>query len=296
MDSMVALNRNGIYSALFTPLGDGGDTDLAKLRALIRYQLEHGVEGFYCCGSSGEGLLLEPEERKKIIETVADEAGDNVPFVVHTGALSTRAVIELSVHAQKCGAAAISMIPPIYYHYSIAEIEAYYTDVVNSVDIGVIVYNIPQFTGISFSKKNVFLRNPRIIGIKHTSMNLYDMERIRQAFPGKIIFNGHDEIWLYGLAAGADAIIGTAVNIFPKLFKEIREEFRQGNILKAQELQHCANGFIEAAVEVGVFPGAKYCMGLLGIDPGPCRKPFAPLDDESKRKMKEALEKVKAWL
>jgi N-acetylneuraminate lyase len=296
MDRMVALNRNGIYSALFTPLCEGGDPDLAKLRALVRYQLEHGVEGFYCCGSSGEGLLLEPEERKKIIETVADEAGDEVPFVVHTGALSTRAAVELSVHAQKCGASAISMIPPIYYHYSITEIEAYYTDVVNSVDIGVIVYNIPQFTGISFSKKNVFLWNPRIIGIKHTSMNLYDMERIRQTFPGKIIFNGHDEIWLYGLAAGADAIIGTTVNIFPKLFKEIREEFRQGNILKAQELQHYVNEFVEAAVEVGVFPGAKYCMGLLGIDPGPCRKPFAPLGDENKKKMKEALEKVKAWL
>jgi N-acetylneuraminate lyase len=296
MDSMVALNKNGIYAALFTPFDAGGEPDLEKLRALIRYQLEHGVEGFYCCGSSGEGLLMEPEERKKIIETVADEAGDKVPFVVHTGALSTRTAIGLSVHAEKCGAAAVSLIPPIYYHYSIAEIEQYYTDVVHSVDIGVIVYNIPQFTGISFSKKNSFLQNPGIIGIKHTSMNLYDMERIRQAFPGKILFNGHDEIWFYGLAAGADAVIGTAVNIFPKLFKEIREEFRQGNILKAQELQHHVNEFVEAVTETGVFPGAKYCMGLLGIDLGPCRKPFAPLGDEGKRKMKEALEKVKAWL
>jgi N-acetylneuraminate lyase len=169
-------------------------------------------------------------------------------------------------------------------------------DVVNSVDIGVIVYNIPRFTGISFSKKNGFLQNPRIIGIKHTSMNLYDMERIRQAFPGKIIFNGHDEIWLYGLATGADAVIGTAVNIFPKLFKEIRKEFRQGNIPKAQELQHYINEFVEAIIEAGVFPGAKHCMSLLGIDLGPCRKPFAPLGDEGKRKMKEALEKVKPWL
>jgi N-acetylneuraminate lyase len=293
---MVAINRNGIYLALFTPFDAGGVPELGKLCALIRYQLEHGVEGFYCCGSSGEGMLLDPEERKKIIETVAGEAGDKVPFVVHTGALSTRTAIELSVHAKKCGATAVSMIPPIYYQYSAAEIEQYYMDVVNSVDIGVIVYNIPQFTGISFSKKNGFLQNPRIIGIKHTSMNLYDMERIRQAFPGKIIFNGHDEIWLYGLAAGADAAIGTTTNIFPKLFKEIREEFRQGNISRAQELQHYVNEFVEAIVEVGVFPGAKYCMSLLGIDLGPCRKPFAPLSGEGKNKMNEALEKVKPWL
>jgi N-acetylneuraminate lyase len=296
MDSMVALNRNGIYSALFTPYGAGGEPDLEKLRALIRYQLEHGVEGFYCCGSSGEGLLMEPEERKKVIETVAGEAGDKVPFIVHTGALSTRTAIELSVHAKKCGASAVAMIPPIYYQYSIAEIEQYYTDVINSVDIGVIVYNIPQFTGISFSKKNVFLKENRIIGIKHTSMNLYDMERIRRAFPDKVIFNGHDEIWFYGLAAGADAIIGTTTNIFPRLFKEIREEFRQGNIQKAQDLQHHVNDFVEAIVEVDVFPSAKYCMSLLGIDLGHCRKPFAPLSGEGKKKMREALEKVSSWL
>ncbi|MDR2071088.1 MAG: dihydrodipicolinate synthase family protein [Treponema sp.] len=293
---MVALNRNGIYSALFTPFDAGGAPDLEKLRALIRYQLEHGVEGFYCCGSSGEGLLLEPGERKKILETVADEAGSQAPFIVHTGALSTRTAVELSVHAKDCGAAAVSLIPPIYYHYSTAEIERYYTDVADSVDIGVIVYNIPQFTGISFSKKNGFLRNPRIIGIKHTSMNLYDMERLRQTFPDKIIFNGHDEIWFYGLAAGADAVIGTTTNIFPKLFKKIREAFRQGNICKAQELQGYVNDFVEAVTEAGVFPGTKYCMSLLGIDLGPCRRPFMPLGDEEKSKMREALEKVKPWL
>jgi N-acetylneuraminate lyase len=296
MDSMVALNKNGIYSALFTPTGAGEKPDLEKLRALIRYQMEHGVEGFYCCGSSGEGLLLEPEERKKIVETVAEEIGDRVPFVVHTGALSTRTAADLSAHAKERGAAAVSLIPPIYYHYSIAEIEQYYTDVMNSVDIGIIVYNIPQFTGISFSKKNAFFDDPRIIGIKHTSMNLYDMERIRQAFPDKILFNGHDEIWFYGLMAGADAVIGTAVNIFPKLFKEVQKEFQQGNVVKAQNLQHQINEFVEAVIKVGVFPGSKYCMSLLGIDLGPCRRPFAPLNNDGKKKMAVALERVKTWL
>ncbi|MDR1108257.1 MAG: dihydrodipicolinate synthase family protein, partial [Spirochaetaceae bacterium] len=86
------------------------------------------------------------------------------------------------------------------------------------------------------------------------------------------------------------------VNIFPKLFKEIRKEFRQGNIPKAQELQHCVNEFVEAVVEAGLFPGAKYCMSLMGIDLGHCRKPFAPLNDTGKKKMEDALEKVKPWL
>lgn len=293
---MVTLNRNGIYSALFSPFDSRGEPDTEKLRALIRFELEKGVEGFYCCGSSGEGLLLETAERKKLIEIVAEEVQDRVPFIVHTGALSTRTAVDLSAHAKTCGAAAVSLIPPIYYHYSLDEIEQYYKDVVNTVDIDVIVYNIPQFTGISFSKKNAFLNNPRIMGIKHTSMNLYDMERLKQAFPGKIIFNGFDEIFLYGLAAGADAAIGTTVNVCPKLFKAIREEFRTGNIPAARNLQSELNGFIEVVVGAGVFPAAKYSLTLQGIDIGSCRKPFAPLTGEGKKQVEEALKKIEAWL
>jgi N-acetylneuraminate lyase len=296
MDSMVGLNRNGIYSALFSPFDSRGELDTEKLRALIRFELEKGVEGFYCCGSSGEGLLLETVERKKLIEIVAEEVQDRVPFIAHTGALSTRTAVDLSAHAKICGAAAVSLIPPIYYHYSLDEIEQYYKDVVNMVDIGVIVYNIPQFTGISFSKKNAFLNDPRIMGIKHTSMNLYDMERLKQAFPGKIIFNGFDEIFLYGLTAGADAAIGTMVNVCPKLFKAIREEFRKGNMPAVQNLQSVLNGFIEVIVGAGVFPAAKYSLTLQGIDVGSCRKPFAPLTGEGKQQVEEALKKIETWL
>ena len=96
---MVALNPNGVYSALFSPLGSRGELDKEKLKALIHYEMKNGVEGFYCCGSSGEGLLLETEERKAVAEIVAAEAGSRIPFIIHTGALSTRTAIELSSHA-----------------------------------------------------------------------------------------------------------------------------------------------------------------------------------------------------
>ena len=118
-------------------------------------------------------------------EVVAQEVGSKVPFLVHTGALSTREAVALSKHAQKSGASAVSLIPPIYYKYKQEEIFQYYKDVVDSVDLGVIVYNIPQFTGISFSKENNILADEKIVGIKHTSMNLFELERMKQAFPKK---------------------------------------------------------------------------------------------------------------
>jgi N-acetylneuraminate lyase len=298
MDGMVenAYRKDGIYSALFSPFTDSGELDIARLRELVRFEMKHGVEGFYCCGSSGEGLLLDQQERMVVAETVAEEVSGKVPFVVHTGSLGTREAIALSRHAQECGASAVSLIPPIYYRYGQSEVNGYYEDVVKAVDLGVVVYNIPQFTGIAFSKGNPLLSNERIVGIKHTSMNLYELERISRAFPEKTLFNGFDEIWLYSLVAGATATIGTTVNICPKAFVQIREAYRSGNIDRARNIQHQLNDFIESLVSVGVFPAAKYCMALQGLDIGPCRRPFERLTPEGKNQVKQAMESMEPYL
>ncbi len=225
MDCMVGPTpkKAEIFSALITPMHENGKLNLPALKALIRHEIANGVEGFYCCGSSGEGLLLDTSERMAIVDTLAGEVGARMPFIVHTGSLSTNEAITLSQHAQHSGAQAVSLIPPIYYHYSEQEVQHYYEDVADAVEVGVVVYNIPQFTGISFSKKNPLMHNPKIVGIKHTSINLYELERLSQTFPEKTLYNGFDEIWLYSMAAGATATIGTTVNVCPKLFVAIRK-------------------------------------------------------------------------
>lgn len=285
-----------IYSALITPMHESGKLNLPALKALIRHEITHGVEGFYCCGSSGEGLLLDTSERMAIVDTLAQEVGSQVPFIVHTGSLSTNEAITLSQHAQHSGAQAVSLIPPIYYHYSEEEVQHYYEDVANAVELGVIVYNIPQFTGISFSKKNPLMHNPKIVGIKHTSINLYELERLSQAFPEKTLYNGFDEIWLCSMVAGATATIGTTVNVCPKLFTEIRKAFLAGDLPKAQALQHTVNDFIEALVEQGIFSATKYCMELQGLEIGPCKKPFDRLTVEKKKLVKTAFQKIEPYL
>ncbi|WP_319755489.1 dihydrodipicolinate synthase family protein [uncultured Sphaerochaeta sp.] len=292
---MVA-NTPSVISALITPMDEGREVDVHALEKLVEYEIGHGADGFYCCGSSGEGLLLSPDERKLVVDTVASVTEGKVPFYAHTGSLGTREAIDLSVHAQKRGAQAVSLIPPIYYNYSQAEVEQYYADVADSVDIGVIVYNIPQFTGISFSKDSAIMSNENIVGIKHTSMNLYDLERLGQAFPDKTLFNGFDEIYLYSLTAGAQSTIGTTVNVCPKLFKAIRDDFIQGDIEKAQEKQHLLNTFVESLVQEGIFPAVKYAMTYLGASSGPCRKPFKPLEEEGKRRVELAVKKLERYL
>ncbi|MBR4462228.1 MAG: N-acetylneuraminate lyase [Erysipelotrichaceae bacterium] len=282
-----------IYSALTTPFHEDESLNVEALRKLVQFELENGVEGFYCCGSSGEGLLLSLDERKKVLETVLEEVDGSVPVISHIGTVATKDVIELAEHALHAGADAVSMIPPYYYNFSMNEIIQYYLDVVNAVnEIPVIVYNIPQFTGVSFNKNNAgrLLENDHVIGIKHTSTDLFGLERMKHDFPDKIYFNGFDEIFLSGLCAGANAAIGTTVNLYPKTFRRLKDLFEADRLEEAQKVQTLINHRVEEMVNVGIFSAVKYIFKKIGIDCGECRRPFAKLNEEQKTKLNQLIE------
>ncbi len=287
IDDALKNSIKGIYSASVTPMTEAGKVNFDAMRQTIRLNLKQGVEGFYTCGSTGEGLLLTVEERKKLLETVLDEAGGKVPVISHTGTIRTEDAIELTRHAKEAGASAVSMIPPYYYKFSLNEICSYYEDVMSSVDMPMMLYNIPAFTGISFNNTTGgrLLKNPQIIGIKHTSMNLYDLERMKSAYPEKVYFNGHDEIFLSALSSGAECTVGTTVNLFAKTFVEIRRLFLEGEMEAASRAQSRINEAIELFLEVGIFNAVKYAYRSFGIDCGSCRKPFVPLNKDQKARI-----------
>lgn len=274
-----------IFSALIVPMDETQSVNYDALRKLVDCQMKEGVEGFYCCGSSGEGLLLTLEERKKILETVVEQVNKRVPVIAHVGTIRTSDVKDLAGHAKQIGVTAISMIPPYYYKFRMEEIVGYYEAVIHTVpDMPVIIYNIPQFTGIEFSKENAssLLESAEIIGVKHTSSNLYSMERMATAYPEKIIFNGFDEQYLGALSMGAKGTIGTTVNLFAPLFKEVRRLFLEGKNEEARKKQNEINERVETMVSVGIFNAVKYAWTLRGIDCGMCRSPFLPLSEAQK--------------
>lgn len=283
---MVKQQFQRIYSALITPMDERENILPSSVRALVERQLGEGVEGFYCCGSSGEGLLLSLDERKTILESALDAAAGRVPVISHVGTIRTADAVSLARHARDAGAAAISLIPPYYYRFSMEEIIAYYEEVIRAVDgLPVIVYNIPQFTGVEFSKANAsaLLKNPGIIGVKHTSSSLYSMERMHAAYPNLVLFNGFDEQYLGALSMGATATIGTTVNCFAPLFLEVRSLFEQGRMQEAQQVQMRINANVEEMCRYDIFSATKYIMHRRGIESGACRRPFKPLSDEAKK-------------
>lgn len=283
---MVTTDRlRGVFSAIVTPTRADESIDYDVLAQLVDGQLARGVEGFYCCGSSGEGPLLSIEERQRVVRTVVRSADGRVPVIAHVGSPRTADAVALARAAAEDGADAVSAVPPYYYNYGQEEIESYYRALLAASDLPVILYNIPQFTGVSFGKANsaALFAEDRVIGLKHTEHNLYSLERLRSAYPDKVFFNGFDEVFLSALAAGATATVGTTVNIQPELFLALRAAYTAGDLATATRLQTQINHVIETLVAHGVFTATKYVVSLQGYPTTGCRAPFRPLDAEDRR-------------
>lgn len=299
---MNTLNNNKfkkIFSALELPMYPDETLDMKTLPHLIEYELNLGVEGFYCMGSSGEALLLNLDERKKALEKILDTVQKRVPVIAHVGTIRTADAISLARHAADAGADAISMIPPYYYKFSIDEIITYYEDIIQAVpNTGIIIYNIPQFTGVEFNKENAkrLLSNEQVVGVKHTSNNLYSLERMQNAYPDKVFFNGFDEQFVGALAMGAEATIGTTVNVLAPLFVQTRHLFYSGKVSAALQIQNEINYYVEEMCKIGIFSAIKYILTKRGIVSGSCRKPFHLLSKEEGERIDGLLARYDKYL
>jgi N-acetylneuraminate lyase len=281
----------GIFPALVTPFTNGGKINEKALQQLVRMNLDKGVAGFYVGGSTGEAFMLTADERKYILDIVAAETNGRCTLISHIGCIGTEQTIELGKHAAQVGVDAISAIPPFYYKFSIPEIVAHYRLIVDETDLPMIVYNFPAASGVVMSEAvfGELLKHQRIIGVKHTSYDLYQMQRIMQQNPGAIVFNGHDEVFLAGLAMGAESAIGSTYNFMAEKFISIQNLFVAGKQEEAHRLQAEANEIIAVLIRIGVFQGIKAALGMMGVDSGECRKPFKSLSREEMDELRNVL-------
>ncbi len=278
----------GIFTALLTPFKDDYSINEASLKKLVEFNLEKGINGFYVGGSTGEGLIMTAEERKEVFRIVKEAAGDKVPLIAHCGSISTDEAISMAKTAEALGYDAVSAVAPLYYGFSFPAIRKYYDDIVSSVNIPMVVYNFPGGSGVTFTADYAaeMFKDERYMGIKHTSNDLYTLHQFKQKIDRPVtIFNGFDEMCLGGLAMGADGAMGRRYNIMGDKFIKIFEAFNAGDIETAQAIQTEANKIIAEMIKYTVLPCEKAIMTHLGIDCGPCRRPFLPLTKEADEAM-----------
>lgn len=277
----------GILPAFLTAFTDDlSDIDTARIRKLARHLIAEGVHGLYVGGSSGEMLLCSIKERMTLLETVLEEANTaprKTAIIAHVGATSTRDTVALARHAERAGAHALSSVTPLYFSYTFAEVKRFYEDLASATALPVIIYNIPARTGMTLNETQLheLLTIPGVAGMKHTSSDFFLLQRLVAEHPGKVFYNGSDEMLLSGLAAGAHGGIGTTYNVQPKRMLAIYNKFKSGDIRGAQAEQDTANRLIASMLRYGCMACCKASLAARGIDYGICRPPFLPLTNEA---------------
>jgi len=279
------LNKyKGIFPAFYACYDDKGQINVEAVRAFTEYLVEKGVQGLYVGGSSGECIYQSVAERKLVLEHVVEAAAGRLVIIAHVACNNTADSMELAAHAESLGVDAIAAIPPIYFHLPEHAVAAYWNDISSAApNTDFIIYNIPQLAGVALSSNLLreMLKNPRVIGVKNSSMPIQDIEMWRDE--GAIVFNGPDEQLLSGLAAGAVGGIGGTYAVMPELYLKIYELFNKGELNTAREIQdECCHVIYKLCSCHGNMYGViKAVLRELGApDLGGVRRPLANIVPE----------------
>lgn len=304
MDQQTTGKFRGIFPAFYACYDDIGEVSPARTQALARHLLAQGVAGLYVNGSSGECIYLSVEERKTILESVMEAVGERMTVIAHVACNNTRDSMALARHAEKLGVDAIAAIPPIYFKLPEHAIARYWNDISAAApNTGFILYNIPQLAGVSLSLPLLeeMLKNPRVIGVKNSSMPVMDIRQFKDAGgEGFTVFNGPDEQLAGGLMLGADGGIGGTYAVMPKLYIRLYELVLSGQQEAAVRLQGEICRIITAlcAGRCNLYAMIKELLRRKGLHCGSVRAPLMPLSPEDAKladtcdKLIKAAEKV----
>lgn len=240
----------GIFPALYACYDENGKVSSDRTKALTKYLMDKGVQGLYVGGSSGECIYLSKEDRKKTLEAVMEAAGGKLVIIAHVACNNTEDSQELAAHAESLGVDAIASIPPIYFHLPEYAVAKYWNDISAAApNTDFIIYNIPQLAGISLtlSLLREMKKNPRVIGVKNSSMPVQDIQMFKAAGgEGFVVFNGPDEQFVGGRTMGADGGIGGTYAVMPELFLKADALLRTGEVEKACAVQYDIDAIIYA--------------------------------------------------
>ncbi|MBI5301992.1 MAG: dihydrodipicolinate synthase family protein [Chloroflexi bacterium] len=280
----------GTLPALVTPFTRDNQVNVTVLRELVDHLLAKQVNGFYLCGSTGEGAFMSMEERQLVVETVAARVNGRVPILVHVGAAAVGDAARLAQHARAHGAAGVSSIlPPVLYDPR--GIVPYYETIACAVpDLAFFPY---LFGGArdAVALLRDLIHIPNLAGTKYTGPNMYELSHLAALKDQDwTIFAGMDEQLLFGLMFGARANIGSTVNLMPGVFVELHRCFYANEWARALDLQKKLNRPIATWISFG-FPGAfKATFQFLGFDCGEPRTPNLALTAVQRAELRAALQ------
>ena len=285
----------GIFAATVTPMSSAEDVDYDAIGPLADRLIAAGVAGLVPCGGTGEFSALSSEERREVTRAFIEAAGGRVPVIPHTGALSTRETIDLTVRAEALGAAAAMVVPPFYDPLSWRELYAHYEAVAKAVRIPIVLYNMPGSTKVDLRPEQAaeLAGIDGIRYIKDSSGNLSTVARLLDRFGDRIsLMNGADSLAFHAFALGAKSAVWGAANLAPRACVELhRAVVIDDDIARGRDLWRRLWPVTDALETPGIGYAAavKYGCEVVGHPAGPPRRPILPLDDAFRARLDAVL-------
>lgn len=284
----------GIIVATLTPFLEDGRIAFEALDEMNDFLVEKKVHGLFPCGSTGEGVFMNNEERKAVaLRTVRRVAG-RIPVVVHTGTLRPGDAVELTRHAREIGAVGAALIPPYYYKMDNTCILEYYRAVARSTpDFPIYLYNIPSnVTNVIAPEVLAKLMEefPNVVGVKDSSMDFMNFINFQQAAPRKLCaLMGNDAQIYSGLLMGGSGGVSATASAFPEPVVDIYENVISGNYEKALAAQDKVIKLRAIFRSFLPIPAYKQVLKWRGFKAGMPRVPLRPLTEAEAEKLRGSL-------
>jgi 4-hydroxy-tetrahydrodipicolinate synthase len=284
----------GSLVALITPFKNGKVDDKA-FQAFVDWQIKQGTDGLVPVGTTGESPTLSHDEHKRVIALCVDAAKGRVPVIAGTGSNSTDEAVELTAYARKAGADAALVVTPYYNKPTQEGLYLHYKKIAESVDIPVIIYNIPGRCIVDMSVETMarLARLTNIVGVKDATNDLARPVRTRLAIGAKFCqLSGEDATVPAFLAQGGHGCISVTANVAPKLCAQFHDAWQAGDMTKAAKLRDKLMPLHEALFAETSPAPVKYACSLIGRSAPECRLPLAPVSDGLKARLKAVMDEA----
>ena len=283
----------GCGTAMVTPFRSDGSLDERTLRALIRRQMDAGIDFLCPCGTTGESPTLSHEEHLRVVEITVEEAGGRVPVLAGAGGYNTREVIDLIAELKRLKVSGILSVTPYYNKPTQEGLYEHFRAIGNSTPLPIIVYSVQPRTAVNVEPATLvrLAEIDNIVGIKEASGSISQMASILARVPDSfLVLSGDDSIALPLIALGGRGVISVVSNEIPAEFRELTQAALLGDFARARQMQRKYQALMEINF-IETSPGpVKFAMSRMGLLEPVWRLPLVAPQTASQQKIDTVLE------
>lgn len=277
--------------AIITPFNENG-IDFDSLGNLIDFHLNNNTDAIIVCGTTGEAATMPDEEHLSAIEYTVKRVNKKIPVIAGTGSNDTVHGIKLSKEAERLGADALLVVTPYYNKTNKQGLINHFTLIAESVNIPIILYNVPSRTGMNISLEVLeeLVKIDNIVGIKEASGNASYLMEVAARFGDRFdIYSGNDDIIVPVMSVGGKGVISVLANVLPKETHDICKLYLDGKTEESMRLQFKYLDLINTLFcEVNPIP-VKTALNLMGFNVGKLRMPLYEMDEKNKQRLINSL-------